>query len=149
MHGYSHKLLVTLVIGVALLATGIIFKLLEINLLPNNMAIIALSLIPLSVALAYYVKLLGIKKSPQKFIINEIDERLVALKNEADAKAFKIVQGALFLTYMGYTLMVPKDVFKSVGSWLLMILMLIAFISQAILTMNVMIKENSKDKKEV
>ena len=38
-------MLVTLVIGVALLANGIIFKLLEINLLPNNMAIIALSLI--------------------------------------------------------------------------------------------------------
>lgn len=55
-------MLVTLVIGVALLATGIIFKLLEINLIPNNMAIIALSLTPLAVALAYYVKLLGIKK---------------------------------------------------------------------------------------
>jgi len=91
-------MLVTLVIGVALLATGIIFKLLEINLLPNNGAIIGLSLTPLAVAIAYYVKLSRIKKSPQKFIINEIDERLVALKNEADAKAFKIVQGALFLT---------------------------------------------------
>ena len=141
-------MLVTLVIGVALLATGIIFKLLEINLLPNNGAIIGLSLTPLAVALAYYVKLLGIKKSPQKFIINEIDERLVALKNEADAKAFKIVQGALFLTYMGYTLMVPKDVFESVGWWILMILLLISFISQATLTMIVMIKENSKDKEE-
>lgn len=112
------------------------------------MAIIALSLIPLSTAFAYYVKLAGIKKSPQKFIINEIDERLVALKNEADAKAFKIVQGALFFTYMGYTLMFPKDVFESVGWWLLTILLLISFISQAILTMNVMIKENSKDIEE-
>jgi len=143
-------MLVTLVIGAALLATGILFKLLEINLLPNNgaMAIIALSLTPLAVSLAYYIKLLGIKNSPQKFIINEIDERLVALKNEADAKVFKIVQGALFLTYMGYTLMFPEDVFESVGSWLLTILLLISFISQAILTMHVMIKENSKDKEE-
>lgn len=143
-------ILVTLGIGVALLATGILFKLLDINLLPKNgaMAIIALSLTPLAVALAYYVKLLGIKNSPQKFIINEIDERLVALKNEADAKAFKIVQGTLFLTYMGYTLMFPNDVFETVGSWLLTILLLISFISQAVLTMNVMIKENSKDKEE-
>ena len=48
-------MLVTLVIGVALLATGIILKLLEINLLPNNGAIVimALSLTPLAVALAY------------------------------------------------------------------------------------------------
>ena len=144
-------MLVTLVIGVALLATGIIFKLLEINLLPNNgaIAIIALSLTPLAVALAYYVKLLGIKKSPQKFIINEIDERLVALKNEADAKAFKIVQGALFLTYMGYTLMFPKDVFESVGWWILMILLLISLFSQAILRMmNAIGKEYSKDNEE-
>lgn len=140
-------MIVTLVIGVALLATGILFKLLEINLLPNNgeMAIIALSLTPLAVALAYYVKLLGIKNSPKKFIINEIDERLVALKNEADAKTLKIVQGALFFTYMGYTLMFPDDVFESVESWLLTILLLISFISQAILTVSVMIKENSKD----
>jgi len=143
-------MLVTLVIGLVLLATGIIFKFLEINFLPSNgaMAIIGLSLTPLGVALAYYLKLSRIKKSPQKFIINEIDERLVALKNEADAKAFKIVQGALFLTYMGYTLMIPKDVFESVGWWLLMILLLISFISQAILTMTVMGKENSKDKEE-
>ena len=141
-------MLVTLVIGVALLATGIIFKLLEVNFLPNNgaIAIIGLSLTPLAVALTYYVKLLGIKKSPQKFIINEIDERLVALKNEADAKAFLIVQGALFFTYMGYTLMFPKDVFESVGWWILMIVMLISFISQAILRMmNVMGKETPND----
>lgn len=89
-------MLVTLVIGVALLATGIIFKLLEINLLPNNMAIIALSLIPLSVALAYYVKLLGIKKSPQKFIINEIDERLVALKMRQMPKHLKLFKVPCF-----------------------------------------------------
>ena len=142
---------VTLVIGVALLATGIIFKVIEINLLPKNgaMAIIALSFTPLAVALAYYVKLLGIKKSPQKFIINEIDERLVALKNEADAKAFKIVQGALYFVYMGYTLMVPKDVFESVGWWLLMILLFISLFSQGILrVMIAMGKENSNDNEE-
>lgn len=143
-------MMVTLVIGAALLATGIIFKLLEINFLPKNgaTAIVALSLTPFGTAFAYYVKLSRIKKSPQKFIINEIDERLVALKNEADAKAFKIVQGALFLTYMGYTLMIPKDVFESVGWWILMILLLTSFISQAILTRNVMVEENSKTNEE-
>ena len=59
-------MLVTLGIGAALLATGILFKLLEINLLPKNgaMAIIALSFTPLAVALAYYVKLLRRTNSP-------------------------------------------------------------------------------------
>ena len=144
-------MIVTLVIGLALLVTGIIFKLLEINILPNRgaIAIMALSLIPLVVALAYYVKLLGIKKSPQKFIINEIDERLVALKNEADSKAFLIVQATLYLAYMGYTLIVPKDVFESVGWWILMILLLVSIFSQAILRMmNLMGDEKSKDNEE-
>ena len=144
-------MLVTLVFGVALLATGIIFKFLEINILPDKgeigaIALMGLSVIPLSAALAYYVKLLGIKKFPQKFIINEIDERLVALKNEADAKAFLIVQGSLLFTYMGYTLTFPEDVFKSVVWWILMILLLISLFSQAIFhRMYLMGNEKSKD----
>lgn len=136
---------VTLIIGIVLLVAGTIFSLLGINLIPNNKVIIGLSFIPLTVAFTYYVKLSRIKKSPQKFIINEIDERLVALKNEADAKAFKILQGALFLTYMGYTLMVPEDIFESIGWWILMILLFISLISQGLLGMKVMGKDTSKD----
>lgn len=144
-------MLVTLTIGIVLLAAGIIFSLMEINLIPNNKAITGLSFIPLTVAFTYYVKLSRIKKSPQRMrniIINENDERLVALKNEADAKAFKTLQGALFLTYMGYTLMVPEDIFESVGWWILMILLFISFISQGILFKKVMDKDNSKDDEE-
>jgi len=44
--------------------------------------------------------------------------------------------------------MVPKDVFESVGWWILMILLLTSFISQEILSMNVMGKENPKDNEE-
>ena len=148
------NMLVTLVIGAALLATGIIFKLLEINILPDKgeigaIALIGLSVMPLSAALAYYVKLLGIKKFPQEFIINEIDERLVALKNEADAKAFLIVQGSLFFTYMGYTITFPEDIFKSVGWWILTIITLISFISQTIFHRMIIIgNEKSKDNEE-
>ena len=144
-------MLVTLIIGMALLAVGIIFSLMDVNLISNNKAIIGLSFIPLSVALVYYVKLSKIKKSPQKMrniIINENDERLVTLKNEADAKAFKILQGALFFTYMGYTLMVPEDIFESVGWWIIMILLFVSLISQGIMFMIVMGKDNSKDDEE-
>lgn len=132
---------VTLTVGLALFAAGIIFTLMDINLIQNNKALIGLSFLPLSVACIYFVKSLRIRKSPQKMqsiIINEVDERLVTLKNEADAKAFKIVKGALFLAYMGYTLMVPEDIFESVGWWILLILFFVTFMSQGILQYFVM-----------
>ena len=84
----------------------------------------------------------------RNIIINESDERLVALRNEADAKAFKALQGALFLTYMGYTLMVPEDIFESVGWWIILVLLFISFISQGILFNIVIGKDNSKDNEE-
>jgi hypothetical protein len=81
----------------------------------------------------------------KNIIISENDERIVALKNEADARAFKIIQGAIFLSYMGYTLLVPEDIFEAVGWWILMGLLFIAFISQGILAAKAM--KNSKDQK--
>ena len=67
-------------------------------------------------------------------ITSENDERLIALKNGADSQAFRIIQASIFLSYMGYTLIVPQDIFESVGWWILMMLMLITFISQGLLT---------------
>lgn len=136
------------IVGVLLLGAGIVFSILDVSFISNNGAIVGLSLIPLSVAFVYYLKLSRIKKSPQKMkniLISESDERLVALKNEADAKAFKIIQGTIFFTYMGYTLMVPGDVFESIGWWILMSLLLVSSISQSILTMKVMKNSSSED----
>jgi hypothetical protein len=118
---------VTLIAGIVLLATGILFTQMDIHLISNNKALIALSLLPLSMALVYFLKLSSIKKSPHKMrsiLIKENDERLVAIKNEADAKTFKVIQGALFLTYFGYTFIVPEDIFKGAGWWILIILLL-------------------------
>jgi xanthosine utilization system XapX-like protein len=145
---YKAIIMVTLVIGLALLAVGTIFTLLNLRLVPNNKAIVGLSFIPLGVALAYWIKLTMIRKSPLKMrdtIINENDERLVSMKNEADAKSFKIIQGALFLAYMGYTLMVPEDIFESLGWWLLLVLLFISFISQAIMSRIISGKANKTD----
>jgi xanthosine utilization system XapX-like protein len=145
---YKAIIMVTLVIGLALLAVGTIFTLLNLRLVPNNKAIVGLSFIPLGVALAYWIKLTMIRKSPLKMrdtIINENDERLISMKNEADAKSFKIIQGALFLAYMGYTLMVPEDIFESLGWWLLLVLLFISFISQAIMSRIISGKANKTD----
>lgn len=129
-------IVVCLTVGIILLVTGVVFTFIEVSFVPNTRAIIGLSIIPLSVVLVYYLKLNNIKKSPQKMkniIISESDERLVALKNEADAKTFKLVQAVIFLGYMGYTLMVPEDIFESIGWWIVLVTLMVTFIAQGVL----------------
>jgi uncharacterized membrane protein len=129
-------MLTCLITGLLLLVLGIGFSAMGVSFIQNKKAIIGLSFIPLSVALIYYLKISSIKKTPDKMksiIINENDERIAALKNEAAAKAFKIVQGAIFISYFGYTLMFPDDIFESVSWWVLMALLLIAFIPHGLL----------------
>ena len=140
---------VTLTTGLILLAAGIIFTVFDVRLIENNRALIGLSFIPLSAALVYYLKLTQIQKSPQKMkgiIVSENDERLIAVKNEANAKAFRITQAVLFLAYMGYTLMVPEDIFEAVGWWLLLILLFVSFVSQGVLLSMAMRRENAEDR---
>lgn len=144
-------MIVTVVIGVMLLAAGASFSFMNINIISNNRAIIGLSFIPFGVAFAYYFKIRSIKKSPQKMrsiIISESDERLISLRNEADAKAFKITQGALFLAYMGYTLLFPEDIFEAFGWWLMLIVMFVSFFAKAMMSMLIMSKEQSKNEEE-
>ncbi len=144
------KMIMTIgiIFGAVLLGLGIVFSIMDVSFISNKRALIGLSLLPFSVAFVYYLKLTGIKKAPEKMrniIINENDERLVALKNEADSKAFKITQAAIFLSYMGYTLMVPEDIFESVGWWLLIILLFITFISQGLLSAFAMKRPKSEE----
>ena len=144
-------MIVTFVVGVLLLATGIAFSLLDVTLIKNNRALIGLSLIPLSVGFMYYYKYTQIKKSPNKMkeiIISENDERIVTLKNEADAKAFMIVKGVIFLAYMGYTLMVPEDIFEAVGWWILLVILFVTFMAQGLITALAMWKNKSNENQE-
>lgn len=141
---------VTLIVGIVFLAVGLLFIQLDVSIISNNKALIGLSVIPLSTAIVYFIKLTRIKKSSKKMrsiIIKESDERLVALNNEADAKTFKILKGALFLTYCGYTFMVPEDVFKSVGWWILIIILLGSLFLQGMIR-DAICKANSKDNNE-
>ncbi|OPX87100.1 MAG: hypothetical protein A4E53_02630 [Pelotomaculum sp. PtaB.Bin104] len=73
----NSKMMIALTIGIVLLASGVVLGLLDLKLVPNNKAIVGLSLIPLGVALANYLKIRSIKKPPQKMrsmIINESEE---------------------------------------------------------------------------
>ena len=141
-------IIVILTIGIILLATGVVFSFLGYRVLPNNKALIGVSFMPLGVALIYYLKLTKIRKSPEKMrsiIISENDERIAALKNDADAKTLKIIKGLLFMSYMGYTLMVPEDIFEAVGWWILLGLFFTTFMLQGILTAKAMRKEKSTE----
>ncbi|UOQ42924.1 hypothetical protein MUN89_13265 [Halobacillus salinarum] len=107
---------VSLFVSFALFAIWVIFETTDV-FFTNNKAFLALSLIPFSASLAAFLKLMKIKKNP-KMMVSETDERLVAEKNEADAKTLKVLQGILFLSYLGYTFIIPEATFNSIGWWL-------------------------------
>ncbi|MHA7964909.1 hypothetical protein ACX93W_12255 [Paenibacillus sp. CAU 1782] len=125
-----------LIAGILLLAAGFVVKAVDSTLFNNHKALMALSLLPLSLALSSFMKLFRLKNSPQamrKTIIKENDERLIALHNEADAKTFKMLQGLLFLTYFGYTFIYPEEIFVSAGWWILLVLLLGSITIQSLL----------------
>lgn len=107
---------VTLFVSLVLFATWVALETTGTFFI-NNKAFLALSLIPFSAALASSLKLLKIRKHPQ-WMVSEIDERLVAEKNEAEAKTLKSLQGLLFLSYLGYTFVSPEEIFQSIGWWI-------------------------------
>ncbi|WP_456274798.1 hypothetical protein [Bacillus sp. AK031] len=115
---------VSLLAGIALFVTWFTFEITE-TYFTNNKALLGLSLIPFSAALASSLKLIKIKKNPQ-LIVAETDERLVAEKNEADAKTLKVLQGVLFLSYLGYSFILPEDIFKSLGWWITLCVLLLS-----------------------
>jgi predicted membrane chloride channel (bestrophin family) len=140
---------VSLNIGLVFLAIGIMDSFMKSDIIPNNRVVIGLSFIPLSVAFFYYIKLLRIKKSSQKMhnnITNDNNEKLRTLKNEADATALKITQGALLLTYIGYTFLSPEEIFQSIGWWLLLIVLFVSYMSQGILFSKAIIRKEKADK---
>ncbi|MCA1011576.1 hypothetical protein [Halobacillus halophilus] len=113
---------ISLFVSLALFVTWFIFEATDLSF-TNSKAFLALSLIPFSAALASFLKLMKIKKNP-KMTVSETDERLVAEKNQADAKTLKVLQGVLFLSYLGYTFIIPEDIFKSMGWWVIVSVLL-------------------------
>ncbi|MCA1060087.1 hypothetical protein LCL96_14205 [Rossellomorea aquimaris] len=114
---------VSLLVSMALLVTWFIFEISDIPF--ANKSLLALSLIPFSAALASFLKLLKIKKD-LNVLVSETDERVVAEKNEADAKALKLLQGVLFLSYLGYSFIIPEDIFESIGWWITLGILLLS-----------------------
>lgn len=121
---------VLLLVSIALIVIWFIFETRDISF-TDNKAFLALSLIPFSAALASFLKLMKIKRD-SKVLVSETDERLVAEKYEADAKTLKLLQGVLFLSYLGYTFIIPEDTFKSVGWWIVLCILLLSLFTPLI-----------------
>jgi len=115
----KQRIIANLIAGILLLATGSIMTILQIVLV-NNKAIIGLSFIPLAIAFSGWLNLIFLRKYPKdmrSLIVSQNDERLVNERNAAEAKAFQIFRWLLNLVFIGYTLIVPADIFETVGWW--------------------------------
>lgn len=131
----KQSMVVTGSIGLVLLLAGIYISVARENIGNLGRGLTGLSFIPLAMAGMYFYKYNRISKDPtsmKSIIIDESDERLSRLRDEAGAKAFRLTKGALFLGYMGYTLLVPEDIFESLGWWILFGCMFLAFVSEGL-----------------
>jgi hypothetical protein len=126
------ELVVSLILGLVLLTSGIVVEILDINILDNNRTLVALSFIPLGLFIASLIRLSDVKKHPDKYI-DQYDERLVSARNRADSISLKIIQYFLALAFLGYTFAKSDDVFESLGWWLLLITFLLAFLLPAVI----------------
>ena len=131
-----HQLILGIIIGILLVVLGITLGAVNEELAAYRKGIIALSLLPFAIAITSALRLVRLRTRPETMkaiIIDSNDERLRQLRNEADATAFHIVESALFLGYMAYTLLFPEDVFETFAWWLMLALLFIAFASQGYL----------------
>jgi hypothetical protein len=124
-------LLVNLIVGVALLATGILIK-----SFTYNKALVGLSFIPFALAISSFVKIVIVKKNPEAFV-EEYDERIVAAKNRADALSLRIIRYILMLCFFFYTFTRPKEIFESLAWWLLLSLYFLALFLPHIILGNI------------
>ena len=129
-------LALSLAAGVVMLAAGILFETLGVHLLDNNKAIIGVSFIPLGLALAFGLNLTMAKRNPKgmrSIMAAETDERLAALRHQADSITFRALRWALALLFCGYTFAYPAEVFESAGWWIVFGFFFAAFMLQGVL----------------
>ena len=76
-------------------------------------------------------------------IVSENDERLIAIRNEADSITFNILQWALMLTFFGYTFMVPNDIFETPLWWVIFSFYFMSYMLQGII-LSIFYRKNDK-----
>lgn len=135
-----------LIVGILLVIAGILLTVLNSPLIENKKAIIGLSFIPFGISFYSWMNLFFTKKFPKGMkpvIVSENDERLITIRNEADAITFQILQWALMITFFGYTFMVPKDIFETPLWWIIFGFFLMSYLLQGII-LSIYYRRNNK-----
>lgn len=112
---------VCLAAGLLLLAGGLTLQLLDIHLLENNRAVVALAFIPLALATYFGLTAALMKRNPKysrTVAAEQADERITALKHRADSITYRTMRWALSLVFLGYTFAFPSEIFESAGWWI-------------------------------
>lgn len=141
----------SLIAGFLLLATGMLFEAFDIHIIQNNKAIIGVSFIPLGLAFAFGLNINMMKKNPRgmrPILIAELDERVTALKHQADSITFRVLRWALALMFLGYTFAFPAEVFESAGWWITFSFFFLAFFVQAVVLKYLMNREKPVEDEE-
>ncbi len=123
------KLAANLFAGLVLIAVGSYWRMQGTALDWNPKALIGLGFIPVGIALSKAVQLYTYSRNPKESmpaLIAMSDERLQAQRNTADAAANRFLTWLLYLLFLGYTLMFPKDIFESPAWWILFALFIVA-----------------------
>lgn len=86
--------------GVALFGAGSFLAWFKVDLVPNPKAVFFLGFIPLSMAFSSWITLHMLVDRPKEMdeaITSITDERLIAIRNEAEAIANRIIRWLIFL----------------------------------------------------
>ena len=114
--------------------------LLILGLIMDIKGLIGLSLVPAVRGLMDAVILYMVRTQPKKMlplVISETDPRIQSVKKDADSTTFRILRWALLLLALGYTLVVPGDVF-TVLWWIITLLAVGSYLLQALLLKRLM-----------
>lgn len=130
------KIVANLGVGLALIAAGIVLNVTGSQIIENTRAIFGLSIIPFGIALSLWLSLFYAKKNPKnmnQIHILENDERLKAIRHQADSTTFLILRWVLMMFYFGYTFLAPEDVFENVYWWVVLGFFMLSYILQGVM----------------
>lgn len=119
------------IVGGAIAAAGLLLPLLSGASGGMNKVLVGLSLIPLSIGLGSAVKIAMLRQNPgelKAMIASLTDERLVGLRNEAEATSNRWLRWLTRLAFFGYTFSLPDEVFVSPGWWIIFCLFCLSYI---------------------
>jgi hypothetical protein len=110
--------LISLAVGLLLLAGGLAMQLLDVHLVENNKAVVGLSFMPLALATYFGITTALMKRNPKylrSVMTEQADERIASMKQRADSITYRTMRWALTFVFLGYTFAFPSEIFETAG----------------------------------